>query len=54
MLGAFAGNGKSRDTSVIVTDADGLMLWAYNTRQADFQRAAEGTAKSLKKHVEGK
>jgi hypothetical protein len=51
MLGMFAGNGKSRDTSVSIVDADGAVLWAYTTRIPGLQSAAEGVAKHLKQHI---
>lgn len=54
MLGVFAGNGKSRDTSVSIVDADGAVLWAYTTRTPGLQSAAEGVAKHLKKHITSK
>ncbi len=55
MLGAFAGSGQSRDTSVIVTRvADNAMVWAYNTRKPNAQSAAEGVAKHFKNHISGK
>lgn len=53
MLGAFAGSGKSRDTSITIADKkSGAIVFAYNTRKADKQSAAEGVAKNLKKFLE--
>ncbi len=54
VLGGWAGSGKSRDSSVTVTNADGLIVFAYNTKKANFQSAAEGIAKHLKEHIAGK
>jgi Pyruvate/2-oxoacid:ferredoxin oxidoreductase gamma subunit len=54
MLGAFAGSGKSFDASVTVTDTEGSVLFAYSSKKSNFQSAAEGVAKNLKKHIEGK
>jgi hypothetical protein len=54
VLGAWAGNGKSRDSSVSITDANGVVAFAYNTRKSNFQSAAEGVAKNLKNHIENK
>jgi hypothetical protein len=54
ILGAFAGPGKSRDTSISVIDRNGIVLFAYTTRKVGVQSASEGVAKHLKKHIEGK
>lgn len=51
ILGAWAGSGKSRDTSVTVVDAAGNLVFAYTTRKADMQSAAEGVAKHIKNHI---
>jgi hypothetical protein len=54
VLGAFAGSGKSRDTSVTITNAAGTVLFAYNTKKVSIQSAAEGVAKNLKNQIEHK
>jgi hypothetical protein len=54
VLGAFAGSGKTFDASVTVTDAEGSVLFAYSSKKGNFQSAAEGVAKNLKKHIENK
>ena len=52
VLGWGAGSGKSRETSIVVTDTNGTVLFAYNTNKGNFQSAAEGVAKNLKNHIE--
>ena len=54
VLDMFAGSGKSFDASVSVTDADGLVVFAYSSKKGNFQSVAEGVAKNLKKHIEKK
>lgn len=54
VFGGFAGSGKSFEASVTITDVQSSVLFAYNTKKGNFQSAAEGVAKNLKKHVEGK
>lgn len=54
VFGAFAGSGKSFDASVSVTDVEGAVVFAYSSKKGNFQSAAEGVAKHLKQHVEGK
>ena len=54
MFGGLAGSGKSRDTSITVADAAGSIVFAYNTRKADLQSAAEGVAKHLKNNIDSK
>ena len=51
MLGSFAGSGKSRDTSVTVVDAAGSLVFAYTTKKASLQSAAEGVAKHIHNHI---
>ena len=52
MLGGMAGSGKSFEATVSVTDRDGTVLFAHNMKKGNFQSAAEGIAKHLKKHIE--
>jgi hypothetical protein len=52
MLGVWAGSGKSFDASVSITDKDGAVVFAYNSKKSNFQSAAEGVAKNLKQHIE--
>jgi hypothetical protein len=52
VLGMWAGSGKTFDATVTITDADGSVVFAYNSKKSNFQSAAEGVAKNLKKHIE--
>ncbi len=52
MLGAWAGSGKSFNASVTITNVEGTVLFAYNSKKSNFQSAAEGMAKNLKNHIE--
>lgn len=52
MLGAWAGSGKSFNASVSITNVEGTVLFAYNSKKSNFQSAAEGVAKNLKNHIE--
>ena len=50
-LGVFAGSGKSYEASVRMTNADGLVLWAHNSKKPDVRRAAEDVAERLEEHM---
>ncbi|HWW86287.1 MAG TPA: hypothetical protein VNZ26_21980 [Vicinamibacterales bacterium] len=52
VLGMWAGSGKSFDASVTITDVDGSVVFAYNSKKSNFQSAAEGVAKNLKQHID--
>jgi hypothetical protein len=50
-FGVFAGSGKSYEASVTLTDTDGLLLWAHNSKKGDVRRAAEDVAERLEEHI---
>ena len=50
-FGVFAGSGKSYEASVTLTNADGLLLWAHNSKKSDIRRAAEDVAERLEEHI---
>ena len=50
-LGVFAGSGKSYEASVTMTNTDGLLLWAHNSKKSDIRRAAEDVAERLEEHL---
>jgi hypothetical protein len=50
-FGAFAGSGKSYEASVTLTNGDGLLLWAHNSKKGDIRRAAEDVAERLEEHI---
>jgi hypothetical protein len=50
-FGAFAGSGRSYEASVTLTNTDGLLLWAHNSKKADIRRAAEDVAERLGEHM---
>ena len=50
-LGVFAGSGKSYEASVTLTNSDGLLLWAHNSKKGDIRRAAEDVAERLEEHI---
>jgi hypothetical protein len=51
-FGVFAGSGKSYEASVTLTNADGIVLWAHNSKKGDIRRAAEDVAERLEEHME--
>jgi hypothetical protein len=53
MFGAFAGSGNRFDATVTVTNRDGAVVFAHNSKKENFQSAAENIAKMLKKSAEG-
>ena len=46
-FGAFAGSGKSYEASVTLINADGIVLFALNSKKGDIRRAAENVAEKL-------
>ena len=50
-FGVFAGSGRSYEASVTLTNADGLLLWAHNSKKSDIRRAAEDVAERLEEHL---
>jgi hypothetical protein len=50
-FGVFAGSGKSYEASVTLTNTDGLLLWAHNSKKSDIRRAAEDVAERLEEHL---
>jgi hypothetical protein len=36
---------------VTLTNADGLLLWAHNSKKSDIRRAAEDVAERLEEHM---
>ena len=50
-FGVFAGSGKSYEASVTLTNADGVVLWAHNSKKSDVRRAAEDVAERLEEHM---
>src|SRR5688572_18549031 len=50
-FGVFAGSGRSYEASVTLTNRDGLLLWAHNSKKADVRRAAEDVAERLEEHM---
>jgi hypothetical protein len=50
-FGVFAGSGKSYEASVTLTNSDGLVLWAHNSKKPDVRRAAEDAAERLEEHI---
>lgn len=50
-LGVFAGSGRSYEASVTLTNRDGLLLWAHNSKKSDIRRAAEDVAERLAEHM---
>lgn len=53
LFGGFAGSGRHFDATVTVTNRDGAIVFAHNSKKENFQSAAENIAKELKKHIEG-
>jgi hypothetical protein len=54
LFGGFAGSGRRFEASVTITNRDGVIVFAHNTKKENSQSAAENVAKELKKHVEGR
>jgi len=50
-FGVFAGSGKSYEASVTLTNTDGVLLWAHNSKKSDIRRAAEDVAERLEEHI---
>ena len=51
-FGAGAGSGKHFDATVTVTNRDGAIVFAHNSKKENFQSAAQNIAGELKKHVD--
>lgn len=50
-FGVFAGSGKSYEASVSLTNADGALIFAHNSKKADIRRAAEDVAERLEEFM---
>lgn len=50
-FGVFAGSGKSYEASVKLSNADGIVLFAHNTKKGDVKGAADDVANKLKDHI---
>ena len=50
-FGMFAGSGKTYEASVTLTNMDGMLLWAHNSKRPDIRRAAEDVAERLEEHI---
>jgi hypothetical protein len=53
LFGAWAGSGRSFDATVTITNRDGAIIFAHNSKKENFQSAAQNIAKNLKKQIEG-
>ena len=51
-FGFFAGSGKHFDASVVITNRDGVVVFAQNSKKGNFQSAAEEVANHLKVSVQ--
>lgn len=51
MFGAFAGSGKRFEATVTITNRDGAIIFAHNSKKENFQSAAENIAKEIGKHL---
>jgi len=52
LFGGFAGSGKHFDATVSITNRDGAVVFAHNSKKSNFQSAAENVAGELKKNIE--
>lgn len=50
-FGVFAGSGKSYEASVRLTNADGIVLFAHNSRKSNARSAAEEVAKTFGQYI---
>ena len=50
-FGVFAGSGKTYEASVTLTNADGIVLFAHNSKKGDIRGAAEDVANKLNDHI---
>lgn len=53
LFGGWAGSGKHFYATVTITNRDGAIIFAHNSKKENFQSAAENIAKEIKKHIEG-
>jgi len=51
-FGAGAGSGKHFDASVTITNRDGTIVFAHNSKKENFQSAAQNIAGEIKKSIE--
>lgn len=51
-FGAFSGSGKHFEATVTITNRDGAIVFAHNSKKENFQSAAENMANEIKKHIE--
>jgi hypothetical protein len=50
-FGAFAGSGKTYEASVRLTNTDGIVLFAHNSKKENIRSAAEHVANKLKDYL---
>jgi hypothetical protein len=50
-FGVFAGSGKTYEASVRLTNSDGLVVFAHNSKKKDIRGAAEDVANKLNDHI---
>jgi len=50
-FGAFAGSGKTYEASVRLTNKDGIVLFAHNSKKENIRSAAEDVANKLKDYL---
>jgi len=54
VFGGFAGSGRRFEGTATITNRDGAIIFAHNSKKENFQSTAENIAKNLKKHIEEK
>ena len=52
VLGAWMGSGTHFNATVTITNRDGAVIFAHNSKKDNFQSAAENVAAKLKKEIE--
>ena len=50
-FGVFAGSGKTFEATVNLTNREGVVIFAHNSRKTSSKSAAEDVAKKLKDHI---
>jgi hypothetical protein len=50
-FGVFAGSGKTYEASVRLTNKDGIVLFAHNSKKSNIRSAAEDVANKLKDYL---
>jgi hypothetical protein len=50
-FGAFAGSGKTYEASVRLTNTEGIVLFAHNSKKENIRSAAEDVANKLKDYL---